>query len=283
MLKNKYFWLVLAIIIFSFFLMKITAGHRENISFPEKMLRDTYIPLQSGLSSLRLNWTGLTAVFNDRRTQSRQLEKLSQENQRLKIENQALTEYKYEALRLQKILNFKKQSNDEFEFVPARVIARSPNNWYNYLIIDRGLEDGVEKDMPVISPQGLVGRVATVSRNSAQVTLITDREMAVGAILQKNREARGIVEGLGKSTTLSMANIPYYSSIRKGDKVITSGLSSFYPKGIMIGKVNSISKEPSGLLLSAQVKPAVDFDKLEEVLVISNYKNAVENIEAGEE
>jgi rod shape-determining protein MreC len=247
------------------------------------MLRDTYTPLQSGLSSLRLNWAGLTAAFSDKQTQNRKLENLSQENQRLKIENQVLTEYKYEALRLQKILDFQKQNNDGFEFVAARVIARSPNNWYNYLVIDRGLEDGIEKDMPVISPQGLVGRVATVSRNSAQVTLITDREMAVGAIVQKNREAKGIVEGLGKNTSLSMANIPYYSSIRKGDQIITSGLSSLYPKGIVIGKVNSISKEPSGLLLLARVKPAVDFDKLEEVLVISNYESVVENVEAEEE
>ncbi len=105
----------------------------------------------------------------------------------------------------------------------------------------------------------------------------------MGAILQKSREARGIVEGLGKSTFLSMANIPYYSSIKKGDQVICSGLSSQYPKGIRIGKVISVSREPSGLLLSARVKPAVDFDKLEEVLVIINYKNVVENVEAEED
>ncbi len=168
LLKNKYFWLVLAITVTTFFLINLTAARRDNISFPEKMLRDTYTPLQSGLSSLRFNWAGLTAAFNDRQTQNRRLERLREENQRLQIENQMLKEYKAEAQRLEKILQFKTAQNDKFQLMSARVIARSPNNWYNYIIIDCGLEDGLKKDMPVISPQGLVGRVATVSQNSAR-------------------------------------------------------------------------------------------------------------------
>ena len=95
------------------------------------------------------------------------------------------------------------------------VIARSPNNWYRNIVIDKGTDSGIRKGMAVISPHGLVGRVASVSRESAHVDLIIHREIAVGAIVQENRETQGIVEGLGISQNLRIVNIPYYSTIRR--------------------------------------------------------------------
>jgi rod shape-determining protein MreC len=95
--------------------------------------------------------------------------------------------------------------------------------------------------------------------------------MAVGAILQETRETTGIVEGMGESNVLRMINIPYYADVEKGERVISSGLSQTYPKGITIGTIFKVTREPSGLVQSATITPAVDFDKLEEVLVIKNY------------
>jgi rod shape-determining protein MreC len=100
--------------------------------------------------------------------------------------------------------------------------------------------------------------------------------VAVGVLLQETRETNGIVEGLGDNSILRMRNIPYYSKVQTGDQVVTSGLSEYYPKGIVIGKITKISREPNGLLLSAAVAPAVDFNKLEEVLVITTYRPPVE-------
>ncbi|NLW90707.1 MAG: rod shape-determining protein MreC [Syntrophomonadaceae bacterium] len=259
--------------------MSKTSIHRENITLLEKIIRDSYTPLQSGVSGVKYNWDGWTIAFANKKNQSRTIESLKKQNNNLVMQNQKLLEYRAEALRLRKILAFAEPKRDEYNLISARVVARNSQNWYKYLVIDQGQEAGVVKDMAVISPQGLVGRVGSVSRNSAQVILITDRETAVGAILQKTRETRGIVEGLGNSSQLRMVNIPYYSKIEKGNIVVTSGLSKVYPKGIAIGKISKVTKEPSGLLLTAQLKPMTDFDKLEEVLVIKDYFPPVEALE----
>jgi len=270
---------VLFVIVLSLIIMSKTSIHRENITLLEKIIRDSYTPLQSGVSGVKYNWDGWTIAFANKKNQSRTIESLKKQNNNLVMQNQKLLEYRAEALRLRKILAFAEPKRDEYNLISARVVARNSQNWYKYLVIDQGQEAGVVKDMAVISPQGLVGRVGSVSRNSAQVILITDRETAVGAILQKTRETRGIVEGLGNSSQLRMVNIPYYSKIEKGNIVVTSGLSKVYPKGIAIGKISKVTKEPSGLLLTAQLKPMTDFDKLEEVLVIKDYFPPVEALE----
>ena len=280
--KSKFFWLLLLVIIVSLAVMNATAAQRPNITFLEKVIRDTYVPMQSGVSSFRNNWDGWTAVFSDKRHLQQQVKLLEAENSRLSMENQSLQEYKQESFRLRKMLNFDNANRENYDLLPAHLIARSPNNWYESIIIDRGSRQGVKKGMPVISPGGLVGRVGSVSENSAQVSLITDREMAVGAIIQKTRETNGIVEGLGDSNELRMINIPYYSKINEGDRIISSGLSATYPPGINIGTVTEITREPNGLLLVAMIKPTVDFNKLEEVFVITGY-HPVEAFEVEEE
>ncbi len=280
--KSKFFWLLLLVIIVSLIVMNATAAQRSNITFLEKVIRDTYVPLQSGVSSFRNNWDGWTAVFSDKSHLQQQIKVLEAKNSQLSLENQSLQEYKQESFRLRKMLNFDNANRENYDLLPAHLIARSPNNWYECITIDRGARQGVQKGMPVISPHGLVGRVGSVSENSAQVSLITDREMAVGAIIQKTRETNGIVEGLGDSNELRMINIPYYSKINEGDRIISSGLSATYPTGINIGTVTKVSREPNGLLLVAMIKPTVNFNKLEEVFVITSY-HPVEGFEVEEE
>jgi len=280
--KSKFFWLLLLVIVVSMVVMNATAAERGNITFLEKVIRDTYVPLQSGVNSFRNNWDGWTAVFSDKSHLQKQIKLLEAENSRLTMENQSLQEYKQESFRLRKMLNFDNSNREKYDLLPAHLIARSPNNWYECITIDRGLRQGVQNGMPVISPGGLVGCVGSVSENSAQVNLITDREMAVGAIIQKTRETNGIVEGLGDSNELRMINIPYYSKISEGDRIISSGLSATYPPGINIGTVTKVTREPNGLLQVAMIKPAVDFNKLEEVFVITGY-HPVEGFEVEEE
>ncbi len=280
--KNRFFWALLLVIVISLVVMNLTAAQRSNITFVEKIIRDTYVPLQSGVSSFRSNWDRRTAVFNDKSQLQQQIKLLEEKNNQLALENQALQEYKQESFRLHKMLNFYNANRENYDLLPAHLIARSPNNWYESITIGRGSRQGVQKGMPVISPSGLVGRVESVSENSAQVSLITDREMAVGAIIQKTRETNGIVEGLGDSDQLRMINIPYYSKINEGDRIVSSGLSTIYPPGINIGTVTEVTPEPNGLLLTAMIKPAVDFNKLEEVFVITSY-HPVEVFEEEEE
>ncbi len=282
-LRNKYVWIVLLIVSLSLVVMNLTSSNRNDITVLEKIIRDSFTPLQSGVNEFRDNWAGIGTFFADNRSLQKQIDELRKENQELSLRNQALREFEAEAERLQDILDFKNYNIETYDLLAAKVIARSPNNWYRYITIDRGFNDGIIKGMSVINEDGLVGRVRSVSESSCQVALITDREMAVGVVIQQNRDTNGIVEGLGDSNELRMINIPYYSNIKENNIVITSGLSQTYPPGIDIGVVDTITREPSGLLLSATVRPVVNFDRLEEVLVITDYRPVVmENDEVEE-
>lgn len=271
-IKRKSFWIILAIIVVFLISMKYSSSTRSEISAIERIIRDSFTPLQSGLSGLRRGLEGVSLGLAEKQDLKEQVQTLTLKDQRLNSENQQLREYKNEALRLRKLLAFRENNSEQYTLQAARVIARSSNNWFKIMTIDQGAQDGISQGMPVISPDGLVGRISNTSAYSAQVQLITDREMAVGAILQNTRETRGIVEGLGNSDQLGMINIPYYSKVKKGERVLTSGLSEFYPKGIIIGTVKSIKRESNGLLLTAAVSPAVKFDKLEEVFVVTQFR-----------
>lgn len=273
--KKKGIWTVLAVIVVFLVLMKYSSSTRAEITAIERIIRDSFTPLQSGLSGLRRGLGNVSLGLADKRDLQEQNQELTLKEQQLKQENQQLREYKAEALRLRGLLAFK-EKNEQYTLQAAQVIARSPNNWFKVITIDQGAQDGISQGMPVINPDGLVGRVTNTSAYSSQVELITDREMAVGAILQNTRETRGIVEGLGNSDTLGMINIPYYSKIKKGERVLSSGLSEFYPKGITIGTIKAVKRETNGLLLSATIKPAVNFDELEEVFVITEFRAQTE-------
>lgn len=283
LLKSKWFWLILVVVIGAFITMNQTSLPREDITLLEKAVHGIYTPLQNGINDIRGHWGYIGDLVSDKRTLQNRINELEKRNIQMAIDNQALREYEAQAKRLQELLEFKEDNLDIYDLQAAAIIARSPNNWNKTVLINVGANAGIQRGMPVIHPDGLVGRISSVSQNSAQVSLITDREMAVGVILQRSRETNGIVEGTGNSDVLRMNNIPYYSSIEENDRVITSGLSANYPKGIVVGTVSKVNREPSGLLLSAEVKPAVDFDRLEEVLVITNYHPPpVEDEETGE-
>jgi len=270
-LKNKYFWLVLIVFIGTLVLINNTSSERNQISLLEKIIRDAYTPLQSGVVEFKDRLGDFNAIFISKDKLQQEIDSLKEQNQELTLENQVLQEEKMEVRRLRSLLGFQDISLAKYAMVPARVIARSPSNWYRNIVIDKGSDSGIEKDMAVISPRGLVGRVTSVSRDSAHIDLITHREIAVGAIVQESRETQGIVEGLGNSNLLRMVNIPYYSTVEPGNNIITSGLSESYPKGIHIGIVKEVELQPDGILLSALIEPAVNFDKLEEVLVVVDY------------
>ena len=269
----------LIIILLSFTFMLGTSPNRDSISMVEKVIRDTYSPLQSRIVGFSLNWDGFNLLLSDKKVLSKQIQELEKENDNLRLENQVLREEAAEVKRLRGLLDFKAQNLNTFDLLAARVIARSPNNWHETVTIDKGEKNGIKKDMPVISPDGLVGRIESVGNNSSRVSLISAWDMAVGAILQETRDTKGIIEGIGDARSLRMVNIPYYALVKNNDQVITSGLSKIYPKGINIGTVSKVIKEPDGLLLSAYVTPFVDFDKLEEVLVITCYHADENNLD----
>jgi len=252
--------------------MKSSASNRQEITLLERFIRESYTPMQSGVDKIKQEIGQIVIKLAGGPDLEEQLQILTTENDTLSLENMELRENKAEVKRLRSLLDYKQAQEARYVLEAARVIARSPNNWYKTLTIDKGAENGIAVNMPVINPYGLVGKVVSVSSKSSQIWLITDREMAVGAILQETRETRGIVEGLGNNGKLRMINIPYYSLVSEGDRVISSGLSETYPPGILIGLIDDIEKEANGLVLSATVEPSVDFNQLEEVLVIKQFR-----------
>lgn len=272
---KKGFWAVLGLLVIFLIFMKYSSSTRAEITVLERVLRDSFTPLQTGLSGLKRGIAGVSTGLENKQELARQIEQLKRKNNDLSLENQQLREYKAEAKRMRLLLNYQQENKEQYDLTVARVIARQPNNWFNLITIDKGSADGIVQGMPVINADGLVGRINNTSYHTAQVTLITDREMAVGAIIQNSRETQGIIEGMGETNSLQMINIPYYSKVGKYERVVCSGLSEFYPKGIQIGYVQAVKKESNGLLLSATISPAVAFDKLEEVMVITQFRSPI--------
>ena len=170
--------------------------------------------------------------------------------------------------RLRDLLNFQKAPTHRV--VAAEVIAKDPSGWFKTVIIDKGSSDGLQKGLPVVLPTGIVGQVIEVSGHYAKVMIITDRNSAVDALVQRSR-ARGIIKGA--SADLSQFEFVLRKhDVQIGDTVIASGLDGVYPKGLRIGRVSGLSERSSDIFYEITVTPFVDFEKLEEVLVILHPK-----------
>jgi len=254
-------------------MMRMTAPERANLTVAEKAIRDSLTPVQDQFTSMLRGTRGLIGHFAEVDALLAENEDLQQQLGGLLSENNQLRENKQEVMRLRAMLDFK-AANPQYELIGATVIARGPSNWYSTLILNRGATVGVAKNMVVITPEGLLGRVVTVSKDTAEVLLITDREGPAGAmvLIQENR-IPGMVEGMGDgSDTLIMKHIAYDAPVEEGQYVVTSGLGEIFPKGIRIGTVQKVDREtePSGLQKYAIIKPDVNFDRLEEVFIIKN-------------
>jgi rod shape-determining protein MreC len=175
--------------------------------------------------------------------------------------------------RLRKFLDF--QNTRTIETVSAEVVGKDPSPWFKTVIIDKGEADGIRKGFPIVVPEGIAGQVMAVSSHYAKVLLIIDRNSAVDALVQRSR-ARGIVRGRS-SESCSLHYVLRKNDVRVGDQVVSSGIDGVYPKGLRIGYVSGIVRRNSGMFQAVEIKPSVDFEKLEEVLVIINsFGNTIE-------
>ena len=175
-----------------------------------------------------------------------------------------LQEAKLENERLKKLLDFKE--SDRRKFVPSLVIARDPSGLNDSVIIDRGRKDKIEKGMIVISGSGIAGRVIETGWRISRVLLVTDYDSVFSGVIERTRD-EGAVSG-NMRAGLIMKYLDLGCDVKKGDKVITSGLYGVFEKGILIGEVVSIEADSSGLYMNAIIKPEVDVRKLEEALVV---------------
>jgi len=166
--------------------------------------------------------------------------------------------------RLKDILDFK--GAIPYATIPAEVIGRDPANWSNSLIVDKGTVGGIRQGKAVISMRGLIGRVLETGRYSSRILLITDPNSKVGVVIQRNRQG-GILVGRPDGMC-KVIYIALDSDAAKGDRVITAGFGGIFPKGILVGDIVSVGKEPGRLYKYAIVRPSQDMTKLEEVMCV---------------
>ena len=199
------------------------------------------------------------------------LQGLSQQNRQLREtveqlnrEVNRLREQAYMAERLASLLEF--QEDKSVRTVAARVIGRSVSNWYQGVILNKGEDDGIREQMGVITPAGVVGRIVRTSGATSVALLTIDPNVAIAGLVQRTRE-EGMVQGTSQGL-VRMKYIPPLSSVKKGDAVVTSGLTGGFPRGVLIGEVSRVEESEDNLFQTAEIVPAVQFRYLDEVLIV---------------
>jgi rod shape-determining protein MreC len=245
-------------------------GYLERI---ERWTLRLLVPPQRTMASIADDVSGLFATFRELGTLRRENEALRELADRLMIENVRLKEAEAENENLRRLLQFAR-GNPHQEYRAAeligRVIGRDPSSFLSYLTIDVGSEQGIKSGMPVVTDEGLVGRIAEVGFTSSKVLLIIDARSSVNALIQRSR-ASGVVEGvLGGG--LVMRYISQDQPVSVGDVVLTSGLGGNFPKGLVIGQVVAVHQQDIEMFQQTQVRPTVDFGRLERVLVITDFQ-----------
>jgi len=211
------------------------------------------------IDGVRGMWSGYVA-----------LQQVQQENNALRQELQSLQvklqQERAEAQRtdnLRQLLELRERAN--LDTVAAEVIAGAASVDFKTVTIDKGSSDSLDTDMAVISPAGVVGRIILPSRRASKVQLLIDRNAAAGALIERTR-VQGVVVGIGDGM-LRMQYVPGTADVKTGDLVVTSGIDGIYPKGFVIGTIDHADRG-AGAYHEIVIRPAVDFSRLEEVLIV---------------
>jgi len=266
LLKYKKGIIVGIVTILLILLISSTYQNRIEIDYMDDFFSAITMPVQDVFSSAN-NRIYDVIIFlvniRDLSEENRALQEKLTEYENMKLEKRELLE---ENNRLRQLLDF--EARTDYDMIPARVTGRDPNTWNQMVLIDKGEEDGISKDMPVVTDDGLVGRIISTNRSSSQVLLLLDPGSALSSLVQETRVS-GITEGRGDNTgLLQMINLPKDEEWSEDDVIITSGQGPIFPKGLKIGHIVETEEESLGFTKRVIVDPAVDFHKLEEVFVI---------------
>ncbi len=259
--------------------------HRAGLLQPvEGLLLGITAPVQEAISGISTQVDELAQTARDLRELRQRNEELEAENAALLLDNVRLREIETEAALLRDLLNFA-QSNPSYQIkgahVVGRVISQDPSNLQRYITLDVGRESGIERNMPVHTGRGLVGRISEVGQTWSRVLLIIDPQSTVNALTQSTR-ASGAVQGRADGS-LIMRTIAQEDTVSVGDTVFTSGLGGNFPRQLLIGQIVEVERKDYELYQSATVQPTVDFDHLEVVLVITDFEPIDETEPSDEE
>ena len=238
-------------------------------------------PIFGGAMGLGESARNVTTGLNDVNTLRNQVDELQAQVNELNNSRIRITELESENTLLRQQLGYK-QSNPDFDLAGAAILERNPDlahvtgqdpsNLARYIIVDQGSADGVKIGMPVVTPQGLVGRITAIGGNWSKILLITDSSSSVSAVVQSTR-ATGVTQG-DVNGNLVIKYVPQGEAIKTGDLILTSGMGGTYPKRLVIGQVTEVRKHDIELFQEASIIPSVDFTRLEFVLILKKFTPA---------
>lgn len=238
-----------------------------------------FIPMQRGINTVggwitekADNLKNLSVVMAENEALKKQVDELTAELNTVNLEQ-------YELENLRELLALD-QKYPSYEKVAANVIGKNSTNWFSYFTIDKGSDDGIEVDMNVIAGSGLVGIVTDVGPNYAKVTsIINDTTKVSGMVTttSDNLIVSGSLQNMNENMVIEFSNLnDSDNEVAVGDPVVTSYISDQYQQGILIGYISSLTTDSNNLTKSGTITPAVDFEHIEEVLVILNKKQTTE-------
>ena len=249
---------------------------KGGVSLLESIIFSGLSPVQNavaaGIRGTKAGWYGYVDLRSVRAENAR----LRQRNGELEVMLQQNEHQAAEAERLRKLVLTQEQVQP-LATVPAQVVARDGVPWFRNFTINRGSRDGIRLNAPVLAPTGVVGRVITVGPQGAKVQLLLDRRAGVMVQIERpggSGGASGVTEGqvgladMGARRDLVLKYVSSLAEVVVGDRVITSGLDQIYPKGLLVGRVSKVGAA-DGLFKEIYVTPSVQFDQVEEVLVVT--------------
>lgn len=235
-------------------------------------------PLQNSILSVKNIITSIGSDYLFLVHAKKENDDLKHKLAKLENEKARLTEALIEQQRLKEILSFTDRA--PFGTVTASILAESSVNssagWTRTITINKGSAMGITLNMPVIVQQGLVGRIVSSKRNTSTVLLLTDPRSNIGTLVQRTR-VKGIINGNGTGN-LNLKYVRELDDINVGDNIITTGLSLIFPKGIVVGEVVEAKKGTDNFFKSVKIKPTVDFNEIEEVMVVTYNMEEVKDL-----
>ncbi len=272
-LKNKYLLIILCVLCG---LLILVSFLNSNIVAPIKQVSGFLItPVQKGINGFGTWMSGLTDNFEDAQTLREENETLKAQVASLTEENSLLVQDQEELMRLRELYQLDEEYSD-YDKVGANIIAKESGNWFNLFTIDKGSNDGIQKDMNVIADGGLVGIITDVGTNWATVRSIIDDNSNVAAMVSTTSDQCMIAGDLtlideGSLNLIRLTDED--NEVHVGDRVVTSYISEKFLPGILIGYISEINNDSNNLTKSGYVTPVVDFRHLQEVLVILELKD----------
>lgn len=265
--KSGIFGIIITIIIL--ILIVILSNRERNTSFFENFANKLVMPVQNGLTYLKNKVSGNSSFFTDINNLKTENENLKSQNSKLEQSVRELENMKTENETLKEYLGLTEKYG-EYKTIPGYVIDKEISNYSRTVIINIGKNDGVEKGMTVIADEGLVGHVVSVTDNTAKVQTIVDTSSSVSCLMSTTKDSVICKGTLESNSEIKAMYIPTEVNLVQGDSVDTSGLGGVYPKGIHVGTIKTIVNTKNMTDRYAMVETAVDFNKLNTVLVIKN-------------